>query len=302
MRALNPDQLRTFAEVLAQHSFSAAAERLSLTQPAVSQQIRQLEDRLGVRLIERVGKRARATPAGAELLRHVGTIETALGQAAAAMAAYRNEVVGRVRLGTGASACIYLLPALLQQLRRRYPGLEIVIRTGNTPEMLGLLEDNHLDVAFVTLPATGRSFEVTPVIEDELVALFPADAGRLPKAASAASLSQRPLVLYESGGNARRVIDDWFARAGVGLRPVMELGNVEAIKRLVAVGLGCAVLPGIAVSGRDRADGLRVRPLAPRLARTLAVVMRRDKPIDRGLGHVVAALRSLAGGRRSPAA
>jgi DNA-binding transcriptional LysR family regulator len=295
MRALNPDHLRTFVEVVEHGSFSAAAQRLSLTQPAVSQHVRELERRLGVRVIERAGKRAQPTAAGEELLRHARQIEAALGQACAAMASHRDEVIGRVRLGTGATACIYLLPTVLRRLHQRFPRVEIVVKTGNTPDILRSLEDNALDVALVTLPAPGRTFDVTPVIDDELVALFPAEGRRPPQVATPSFLSERPVVLYEPGGKARRVIDDWFLRAGLSLRPVMELGSVEAIKRLVAAGLGCAVLPRIAVVGSGRSGQLRVRPLSPRLHRTLGIVVRRDKLMDRGLREMIRALGSLKG-------
>jgi DNA-binding transcriptional LysR family regulator len=292
MRALNPDHLATLSEVIAVGSFSAAAQRLSLTQPAVSQQIRQLERRLGVRLIERVGKRARPTAAGAELLKHARHIEAAFDTAIAAVAAHRDDVVGRVRLGTGATACIYLLPRLLRSLRTRYPRLDIVVKTGNTPDILRDLEDNALDVALVTLPAPGRNFAVTPVLDDEFVAIFPVGE-RAPAIATPASLAERSVVLYEPGGHTQRLVADWFVRAGLSLRPVMELGSVEAIKRLVAAGLDCAILPRIAVT-EDAKDGqFRIRPLSPRLFRKLGVVIRRDKPLGRSLREVVRALHGL---------
>src|SRR5215475_8257296 len=135
MRGLSLDQLETFAAVVELGSFSAAARRLNLTQPAVSAQMRQLERRLGLRLVERVGRRAQPTVAGSELLPHVRQIEDALAAAVAMADRHSTEIAGRIRLGTGATACIYLLPSALRDLRRRLPQLEIVVRTGNTPDM-----------------------------------------------------------------------------------------------------------------------------------------------------------------------
>ncbi len=173
MRGLNLDQLHTFASVIELGGFSAAAQRLNLTQPAVSLQIRQLERRLGVRLVERVGRRATATAAGQDLLDHVRRIEAAVAGAVDAMAYHATGTVGRVRLGTGGTACIYLLPPILRDLRRRYPTLEIVVSTGNTADMLKAIEANSIDVGLVTLPAAGRMLQVTPVLDDEFVAIFP---------------------------------------------------------------------------------------------------------------------------------
>jgi DNA-binding transcriptional LysR family regulator len=294
MRGLNPDHLHAFREVVERGTFSAAAAHLSLTQPAVSLQIRQLERRLDVRLLERVGRRVRPTAAGDELLQHARELDLVAARAIAAMATHRRKVIARVRLGTGATACIYLLPPILRRLRQRFPGLEIVVSTGNTPDIARQIEQNSLDVALVTLPAPGRNLDVTAVLDDELLAVFPADGAKPPRIATAAALSVNPLVFYEAGGHTRRIIDDWFLRANLSLRPVMELGSVEAIKRLVAAGLGCAVLPSLAVAESRSRDKIITRPLAPRLHRTLGIVLRRDKPLDRGLREVVQALKALS--------
>ncbi len=296
MRGLNLDQLRTFALVAELGSFSAAAERSGVTQPAVSLQIRQLERRFGLKLVERVGRRAGLTAAGLELLEHVRVIDAALAQAELAMTAHASQVSGRIRLGTGATACTYLLPPLLADLRRRFPALDIVASTGNTSDMLRGLENNTLDIGLVTLPAPGRMFEVTPVLEDEFVAIFPArDPASIPAAATPQALARLPLVLFEPGARTRRLVDDWFEAAGVAAKPVMELGSTEAMKEIVGAGLGCAVLPRLSVSGAGARPALAVRPLAPRLSRSLAIVLRRDKPLSRGLRHLQEALLALRG-------
>lgn len=294
MRGLNLDHLRTFAQVVELGSFSAAAERGGVTQPAVSLQIRQLERRFGVKLVERLGRRAGPTAAGLELLTHIRVIDAALAQAEQAMSAHASQVSGRIRLGTGATACTYLLPSVLADLRRRFPALDIVASTGNTSDMLRGLENNTLDMALVTLPAPGRMFQVNPVMEDEFVAIFPArDAGAIPDVVTPQSLAGLPLVLFEPGARTRRLVDDWFESAGVAAKPVMELGSTEAMKEIVAAGLGCAVLPKLAVSGAGQRDALAVRSLTPRLSRDLALVLRRDKPLSRGLRHLQEALLAL---------
>lgn len=293
MRGLNPDHLQALADVVELGSFSAAAVRRNLTQPAVSLQVRQLEKRLGVRLIERVGRRAQPTAAGQDLLSHIRDIDGAVSRALEAMAAYTSGVRGRVRLGTGATACIYLLPPLLRDLRHRFPGLEIMVTTGNTAPILRALEDNTLDVALATLPVPGAIFQVTPVVEDEQVAVFPADGPRPPKAVTPAALAAWPLVHYEPGGNSRQIIDQWFERGGVPVKPVMELGSIEAIKVVVEAGLGCAVMPSAAVKSRPARQGLVVRSLSPPLHRKLGIVLRRDKPLGRPLREVVRALSRL---------
>ncbi|MBV9956050.1 MAG: LysR family transcriptional regulator [Pseudolabrys sp.] len=292
MRDLRLDHLKTFTEVIELGSFTAAAERLQLSQPAISLQVRQLERALGVRLVERVGKRATPTHAGLNLIDHGRRIQAAVSAALDDMAAHARDSLGRVRIGTGATACIYLLPPVLKELRRRFPLLELIVKTGNTGDVLKAVERNELDVGLITLPAPGRIFEVIPVLDDAFVAVVSAEEARLPKVFTPATLAKLPIVLFESGGNTRRLVDDWFSRAGIQVTPVMELGSVEAIKELVGAGFGCAVLPGTATRNPGKVP-LVSRPLAPSLKRKLALVLRRDKTLNRGLSEVVKALRQV---------
>lgn len=293
MRDLRLDQLRTFCRVVELGGFSAAAERLGISQPAVSLQVRQLEKRLGVRLIERVGKRAMPTDTGKRLLTHARLIETAVADALDAVTAQGDGALGRVRIGTGATASIYLLPPILRDLRRRFPSLEIAVTSQNTVDVLKALEANAVDIGLVTLPAPGRAFAVTPLLDDDFVAIASAEGEPLPKTVTPAMLAARSLILYETAGNTRRLADAWFARAGVHPTPVMDLGNVEAIKELVAAGLGVAVLPGTAMRRRGERLPITVHTLSPRLTRKLALVMRRDKVLGRGLREVIKALKRL---------
>ena len=293
MKSLNLDYLKTFVAVVERGSFSAAADHLQLTQPAVSLQIRQLEKSLGTVLIERVGRVARATVAGEELLAHAAGIDAAVTSAMSAVSRHATEGKGRVRIGTGATACIFLLPPILTHLRQRFPNLEITVTTGNTAEIVKAVEDNLLDVGLVTMPVSSRSLYITPVMDDEFVLVAPAGMP-LPTRITAAALSTRPVILFEPGGNTRRIADEWFARSGTKLRPVMSLGSVEATKAMVGVGLGCAILPELAV--RNLAPGSRtvVRSLSPRLHRKLVAVVRRDKRLSGGLADILKSFRNLS--------
>jgi DNA-binding transcriptional LysR family regulator len=277
MKDLSLDHLRSFADVVELGSFSAAAERAGLTQPAVSLKIRDLERRLGVRLIERVGRRAQPTAAGRDLLVHARRIHAEIDEAVASIAPHRSGAVGRVRIGTGATACIHLLPPILTALRRRLPGLDIVVCTGNTLDLLKRLEANDLDVLLGTMPMSGRAFDITKVGDDELVAVYPAAKPPPARPLTARFLAEQPLLLYEEGGHTRRLIERWFVAGGAVAKPVMELGSVEAIKQLVGVGLGWAVLPRLSLSGRG-GPRLGWRSLSPKLTRTLGLVPPRQAP------------------------
>lgn len=291
MKRLNLDQLGTFVRVVETGSFSAAAEKLGLTQPAVSLQIRQLEKRLGAALIERVGKKARPTGAGLELLGHADRIDAAVSAALESVARHTMDAVGAVHLGTDTTVSIYLLPPVLGALRKRYPNLEITVTTGNAAGIVKAVEENRIDLALATLPVSGRAFEVTPVVDDAFVAIAP-HGMVLPQRLTAANLSKLPLLITETGSASRRIIDRWFARGDATLTPAMSLGSVEAIKAMVIAGLGCGIMPEMAVRGEVRPE-YAVRPLSPRLHRTLGVVIRRDKRLTKGLKAIYDALLGL---------
>ena len=303
MRGLNLDQLITFATVVEHGGFTEAASRLGLTQPAVSMQIRNLEERFGVRLVERVGKRALPTAAGRDLLPFIRRIRDEAEAASTAMGRHRAGQAGRVRIGTGATACIYRLPPILTALRAAHPGLEIIVVTGNTPDILDAVEAGALDLALVTLPAVRAGLSIEPVCSEELVCVGPLSAedgagagdggGTVPDGIAPAALADGALILYERGGTMRAVIDGWFMAGGVQPRPAMELGNVEAIKNLVAAGLGRSILPSVTVQGPGDRDRFAVRPLAPPLIRTLGLVLRRDKVPDPGVRAMVRAIADM---------
>ncbi|MGH8622725.1 MAG: LysR family transcriptional regulator [Burkholderiales bacterium] len=300
MRNLNLDQLQALREVIALRSFSAAAEKLRLTQPAVSLQIRELEKRLGVRLIERVGKRAYATAAGEELIAHARRLAEDAEQALAAMRRHRDGWLGRARLGTSVAVCTYLLPPVLAQLRRAHPDLEVVITVATTENVVSRILDNDLDIGVVTMPVKEHpALEVEPLREDPMMAFFPGGERNLPRAVAPRYLAGRDLILNQRLSQTYKIIARWFESAGIELRPIMELGNTEAIKTLVAAGVGVGILPlerkrGILVYGKTQ-----VRPLQPALMRQLGIVRRRDKPLEQALKIVHEALLTLSK-RRSP--
>lgn len=287
---LNLDQLAAFVSVADLGSFTAAGERLGLTQPAVSQQVKLLEQRLAVRLIERVGRRARPSAAGVELLAYARRVLAECAAAEEAMQPYKDGAVGRVRIGCGGTASIHLLPRAIAAAKKRMPGLEIIVRVGNTDEMLRELETNALDIAVVTLPASGRALEVEPFHEDVFLAVAPAGSVWPEGGPDAAFFRDKVMLLYE-GGNTRRATDEWFGAAGLTSAPAMAFGSVEAIKELVAAGLGWSLLPALALQSNS-ASRLSTSALQPPLVRQLGMVLRRDKHLTKGLQEVMRALRA----------
>ncbi len=288
---VNLEHLRTFRLVVETGSFSAAADRLDLSQPAVSLHIKLLESTLKARLLERVGRRAKPTAAGVELLTQAHQVHSAMDSLLSSMAAHSAEVMGSVSIGTGATACLHLLPKALQALRIRYPRLRVQVRTGNTSDFVRAVEDNTLDMALVTLPVRSRALAVIEIADDEFVAIGPKGSA-MPRQQTPAALVRHPLVLFEPAANTRVLIDDWFNTAGISPHPIMELGSIEAIKGMVGAGLGYSIVPAMSLPTRTRQ--WVSSPLSPPLKRSLAVILRRDKPMTKGLRELLRSIQAQA--------
>ncbi len=293
---INPVHVRTLQAIARSGGFSRAGEILHLSQPAISHHVRHLERVLGVPLLVRRGRRASPTEAGVVLLEHAGRAFKLLDEAREAIQRLRGRVAGRVTVGTGATASIYLLPALLRRLRARHPDLELVVVTGNAGEIASAVSRGELDVGVVTLPiAVGRGLLVSPFYVDRLVAIAPPGRRWRRRAPlTAAELAREPVILYERGGTIRRVVDDWFRRGRATPRVAMELGNAEATKKLVGAGLGLSVVSEIAVKADARGGALNLIPLRPALHRRIGIVRRRERSPRPALLAFMTALESAA--------
>ncbi len=289
MRGLNPDQLKTLVKVVEHGGFSAAARRLHLSQPAVSLQIRELESRLGVKLVDRVGKRAFASPAGAELIEHAKRLGAASDLAIAAMRRFKDGWLGRVRVGASATALTYRLPPVLRRLREQHPDIELVVSTGSTTGVMERMLENRIDIGLVTLPVDDKRLSVQRVLVDELVAILPPGERGAGIAISARELVRYPLIMEFKRARTAKLVSDWLAGQGQKIRPAMEIESIEAITQCVGAGLGAAIIPRVAVSSAE----VVVRPLRPQLKRSLAVIQRLDKADEPALRHVRDALMTL---------
>ena len=292
MTTLNLGYLTTFRLVIQRGSFSAAADLLGISQPAVSLQIRQLEQFLQTRLVERTGRGIKPTAAGQALLVHGERIQQAVDEAIRSVSEFSHDVSGTITLGTGATACIHLLPPLLQQLGRDYPLLRVGVTTGNTLDIVRAIEENRLDMGLVTLPVSGRALDVTPVMDEEFVFIASLDQQDGFQSLTPAALHAQPFIAFESGSGTRALIDGWFAAEGRILTPVMQLGSIEAIKRMVRAGLGYSIVPRMAVDLAADREGLCVLSLTPVLQRQLAVVMRQDKILSKGIAGIIRILQN----------
>jgi DNA-binding transcriptional LysR family regulator len=291
MRSLNLDQLRTLSEVVRHGSFSAAARRLNLSQPAVSLQVRELERRFGVRLIERLGRRTHATAPGRDLVEAARRILRECDLADAAMRRFRDGSAGRVHVGTTLTALTYRLPPILRRLRLDHPGIDLHVTQMPTRDSVESVIQNRVDFALVTLPVEGDRLLVTPLRPERLVAIFPAGARDVPDAVTPDYAARQPLLMEHAAGAVRALVTGWLSGQGPLPRTTMHLGTIEALKSAVAASLGMSIVPEVAVAGP--VPGIVVRPLQPALPCTLALIERDDMPAELALGIVRNALLAL---------
>jgi DNA-binding transcriptional LysR family regulator len=294
MRSLNLDQLRALIEVVELGSFSAAARRLNLTQPAVSLQIRELEKRVDVLLVRRIGKRAYATPAGRELIEHANGIFDSTNRAMSAMRRHKEGGLGAVHVGCGSAALTYLVLPVLQRLRREHPTIELAVTTGSTSDITERISRNAVDLGFTGLPVDASLFDATIVRDMALVAILPSGDGDAPGKMTAVEIARRQLILSPPRSNYALLAREWLRAAGLEVRPAMEIDNIEAIKAAVAAGFGVALIPEVAISRGPSVEGLVVRPLDPPLALPLGIIRRRNQPDDPAARIVHDALLALA--------
>lgn len=238
-------QLRAFVAIAESGTFTAGALRVHVTQAAISMQIRQLESEIGARVFVRAPRHVILTEAGEQLLRRARHILREHDAAVDEIAELAGAERGRLRIGS-ASAMVLTeqLPAVLKELRKQHPAAEISVVSGTSEVLVDQILAGEVDIAFVSLPVDVRGIKTERLSEDQLVAIA-SPRHRLAKqrTISAYTLAGERLILGERGGNTRRLIDQFFAQAGVTLRVAMELSRQQAIRRMVEEDMGVGIVP-----------------------------------------------------------
>src|SRR6266480_1602954 len=238
-------QLRAFIAIAEMGTFTAGAMRVHVTQAAISMQIRQLENELGAKLFIRAPRRVMLTEAGELLLQRARQILRDHDAAVDEIAELAGAERGRLRVGS-ASAMVTtdVLPGLLKEVRKQHAGAEITVVSGTSEALVQQILGGELDVAFVSLPVEARGINTERLSQDQLVAIAsPRHKLAKQRTLSAYTLAGEKLILGERGGNTRRLIDQFFAQAGVTLHVSMELSRQAAIKRMVEEDMGVGIVP-----------------------------------------------------------
>src|SRR5438477_8149381 len=238
-------QLKAFVAIAESGTFTAGAVRVHVTQAAISMQIRQLENETGAQLFVRAPRRVILTEAGEKLLERAYAILREHDAALEEMAALTGAHKGRLRIGS-ASAMVSAdpLPQILRELKKTHEAVETSVSSGTSEALVQQVLAGELDIAFVSLPVEARGIQTEQLSEDYLVAIAsPRHKLANQKVISAYALAGEKLILGERGGNTRRLIDQFFAQAGVTPKVVMELSRLAAIKRMVEEDMGVGIVP-----------------------------------------------------------
>jgi DNA-binding transcriptional LysR family regulator len=243
-------QLRAFVAIAEAGTFTAAAQRVHVTQAAISMQIRQLENELGVKLFLRAPRRVVLTEAGEQLLQRARHILRDHDAAVDEVAELAGTQRGRLRIGSAsAGVTTDVLPKLFKEVRKQHADAHLSLVSGTSDALVIQLLNGELDLAFVSLPVEARGIHTERLSQDQLVAIAsPRHTLAKQKTVSAYTLAGEKLILGERGGNTRRLIDRFFAQAGVTLHVSMELSRQAAIRRMVEENMGVGIVPLQSVS------------------------------------------------------
>jgi DNA-binding transcriptional LysR family regulator len=268
-------RLRVFRTVAEESSFRRAAERLHLSQPAVSQQIHALEEELGATLFDRGKSGIRLTEAGAILLRYARRGARLAEEALAALSGLRGESRGTLRIGASMTVTQYILPRLLGSFLEQHPRIEPTVTSGNTEQIVGALAQRKIDLGLIEGPVSSREVYRQRFFEDRLVLIvgrrYPWPGGGTParskpvrSAIPLRALTEVPLLMRERGSGSRRVVELALRRAGLrlgDLRIAMNLDSIVAIISAVEAGLGAGFVSEWAIQKELKLGTVRVIPV-----------------------------------------
>ncbi|HEX4810409.1 MAG TPA: LysR family transcriptional regulator [Bryobacteraceae bacterium] len=288
-------QLEMFHAVAKNSSFTQAGKQLFVAQSAISRKIGLLEQELGEKLFKRLNKRIFLTPAGEVMLRYTRHIFQDLRNAALEVSDIAQLNRGVLRIGSGMTACMYLLPPVIEAFQARYPKVEIRVVTGTSEALLSQLRNSELDLGVLTLPVKCPDLEMIPFTTEELVVVVSPKHRVLAtrRTVKAEDLKSYPMILFNHGTSTRWLIDEHFKRLGFQPHAVMESESVATIKPLVRINLGISLLPLRAVAAevkRGELHYLRIR--AGKLTREIALVVQKSDYKPKALVELMALFRS----------
>lgn len=287
-------QLRYF-EALARHGhFGRAADACAISQPALSMQIKEMEDMLGATLFERGARQVRLTHFGEVAVERARDILRAADELGDLARASRERLVGRLRIGVIPTIAPYLLPKVMGDLSGRYPELEIHVRETVTPKLIQELRDGKLDTAIVALPISETWLSETPLFDENFVLVRSAGESNLPLP-SADSLREMRLLLLEEGHCFRDQALSFCNLQSAPPREVLDASSLSTLVQMVSAGMGVTLIPEMAVPVETRSASVSIsRFQSPEPIRTVGMVWRQTSPLAGQLKEIAEVVKMCA--------
>lgn len=286
--------LRYF-EALAQHGhFGRAAQACAISQPALSLQVKELEELLGAALVERSAKKIRLTSLGESFAIRAREILQAVDELGDLARASFSPLTGRLRIGVIPTVAPYLLPLVIRKLTDRFPGLDLRPREAVTQKLVDDLIEGRLDTAIVALPVSEPTLHEQPLFEEEFVLVRPAEDAEKP-VPNPETLREMRLLLLEEGHCFRQQALSFCKISSSIPRDLMEGSSLTTLVQLVGAGIGVTLLPQMAISIEVHSANVSVARLnSPRPFRTIGMIWRKTNPLAGQLSHVAGLVRDCA--------
>lgn len=274
-------RLQVFHTVARLLSFTKAADTLHMTQPAVTFQVRQLEEYFNTRLFDRTHNRISLTEAGRRVFEYADKIFQLYDEMESSVRELTGDISGVLLMGASTTIAEYMLPALLGDFKAKYPHVGIRLKVSNTDAIVSMVEDNEIDLGVVEAPVANKNLVVELCRVDQLVAVTaPSHPLAQHERVPVTDLLHYPYIAREEGSGTREVIHEYMRAAGLsssGLNTIMELGSPEAVKGAVEAGMGVSVLSRTTIHKELRLGTLVAVPLEPPLERPFSFVHQKQK-------------------------
>lgn len=292
-------QLR-YVEALARHRhFGRAADACAISQPALSMQIRELEDAIGTPLFERNARQVRLTGFGEQFSARASEILRAVDELTDLARASRDSLVGRLRIGIIPTVAPYLLPAIIGNLTHRHAGLDIRLRETVTPKLIQELNEGRLDTAIVALPVSEPAFTEVALFSETFVLVRPGEDEGKP-VPNAETLREMRLLLLEEGHCFRDQALSFCSMNASLPRELLDGSSLSTLVQMVSAGIGVTLIPEMAVPVETRSANVAVARFdEPEPSRTIGMIWRRTSPLADQLMQVAEIVREAAAGARN---
>jgi len=297
-------RLHVFFTVARLLSFTKAAESLHMTQPAVTFQVRQLEEYFNTRLFDRTHNRISLTEAGEKVYEYAERIFQLYNELENSVRELTGDISGILILGASTTIAEYMLPSLLGDFKAKYPDVNIRLKVSNTDGIVSMVEHNVIDLGVVEAPVANKNLAVETCRTDRLVAIVPpghplAKSEKIPLSA----ILEYPYICREEGSGTREVILDYLKEAGLDaaqLNIIMELGSLEALKGAVEAGIGISIVSRATLTKEIKLATLAVLELDPPLERPFSFVHQKHKFRQRAMEELLDFARNYCSTHQSP--